>query len=115
MAVKEGSSEFVHIDFNDPLALVTLVFVVSRPGSIWTGGEFCVPQLQKKIPFGPGQMLAVRTRALAHCGAQVSGKGRLVFTCFSDSTLLEHTLFGPAKKGRKGRKVAEDVVELFNQ
>ncbi|KAJ7685268.1 hypothetical protein DFH06DRAFT_1028808 [Mycena polygramma] len=96
VAVKEGSSEFIHIDFNDPLALVTLIWVVSRPGSTWTGGEFCAPQLKGKVSFRGGQMLAVRTRLLAHCGATVTGNGRLVLTCFSDSTLLEHTLFGRA-------------------
>ncbi|KAJ7128179.1 hypothetical protein C8R43DRAFT_957662 [Mycena crocata] len=95
-AMKEGSSEFVHIDFNDPLALLTLIYVVSQPGRVWTGGEFCVPQLNIKTPFRGGQMLAVRTRLLAHCGATVTGGGRLVLTCFSDSTLLEHSLFGDA-------------------
>ncbi|KAJ7170562.1 hypothetical protein C8R43DRAFT_944468 [Mycena crocata] len=95
-AMKEGSSEFIHIDFNDPLPLLTLIFVISRPGQVWTGGEFCVPQLNIKTPFQGGQMLAVRTCLLAHCSATVTGEGCLVLTCFSDSTLLEHALFGGA-------------------
>jgi hypothetical protein len=62
VAVKEGSSEFIHIDFNHPLSLVTLIWVVSRPNSTWTGGEFCTPQLKGKISFRGGQMLAVRRK-----------------------------------------------------
>ncbi|KAJ7601762.1 hypothetical protein DFH06DRAFT_1116517 [Mycena polygramma] len=97
-AVKEGQSEKIHIDFNDPLALLTFIFVMSRPGSQWEGGEFCCPQLGHKIPFRGGQLLAVRTRALAHCGATVTGTGgRLCITCFSPSQTLEQALFGTAK------------------
>ncbi|KAJ7449523.1 hypothetical protein FB451DRAFT_747434, partial [Mycena latifolia] len=94
IAVKEGSSEIIHLDFNDPLPLVTLIWVVSPADASWTGGEFCAPQLGWKVPFCPGQMIAVRARLLAHCGAQVTGGGRLVLTCFSDSMTLEHALFG---------------------
>ena len=35
----------------------------------------------------------VRTRLLAHCAHVGSGR-RLVFTCFTDSTLLEQTITG---------------------
>ncbi|KAJ7605397.1 hypothetical protein DFH06DRAFT_1347699 [Mycena polygramma] len=96
-AVKEGSSELVHIDWNDAHALLTFIFVASEPGSEWEGGEFCCPQLGYKIPFRGGQVIAARTRMVAHCGATVSGGGRLVVTCFSDNLLLEHALFGTAK------------------
>ncbi|KAJ6591783.1 hypothetical protein DFH09DRAFT_835537, partial [Mycena vulgaris] len=66
ITAKEGTSEFTHIDFNDPLPLVTLIWVVSPPGASWTGRECCCPQLGYKIPLRPGQMLAVRARLLAH-------------------------------------------------
>ncbi|KAJ7814762.1 hypothetical protein B0H14DRAFT_3746961 [Mycena olivaceomarginata] len=106
VAVKEGSSEIIHLDFNDTHALVAFIWVISPPNSLWTGGEFCAPQLGGKIPFRPGQMIAARTRILAHCGATVRGKGRITFTCFSDSQLVEQTLFGPSVCGKKG---AHDV------
>ncbi|KAJ7159806.1 hypothetical protein C8R43DRAFT_1063909 [Mycena crocata] len=103
MAAKEGSSEEIHLDFNDNLAFVTFIVACAEDGQEWTGGEFCAPQIGVRIPFRPGQVLAVRTRLLAHCGATVTGGRRLVFTCFSDSVLLEHSLFGTGKN--KGRAV----------
>ncbi|KAJ7132011.1 hypothetical protein C8R44DRAFT_730766 [Mycena epipterygia] len=71
-AVKEGSSEIIHIDWNDALALLTF---------------------RARLNL----MLALRTRILAHCGATVTSGGRLVITCFSDSQTVEQSLFGTAK------------------
>lgn len=87
VAVKEGSSERIHIDWNDNLHKYALIFCTGD----YTGGEFCVPQLGVRVPLGPGSVIAARTRLLAHCSAALSGR-RVVFTCFTDSTLLEHTL-----------------------
>ncbi|KAJ7849127.1 hypothetical protein B0H14DRAFT_2228962, partial [Mycena olivaceomarginata] len=71
VAVKEGLSEIIHLNFNDTHALVTFIWVVLCPNLSWTGGEFFVPQLKGKIPFCRGQMLAVQTRILAHCGVEI--------------------------------------------
>ncbi|KAJ7715045.1 hypothetical protein B0H16DRAFT_1806516 [Mycena metata] len=74
VAIKEGAK--VHTDF-------------------CTGkcGDFCIPQLDIHIPLGPGSVLTVRTRLLAHCATLV-GKGcQVVFTCFTD-TYLEAILKG---------------------
>ncbi|KAJ7016280.1 hypothetical protein C8F04DRAFT_1281994 [Mycena alexandri] len=90
MAVKEGGSERIHIDWNDNLHKYALIFAAGD----WEGGEFCIPQLGIRIPLRPGQVLAVRTRLLAHCTAPITSGRRLVFTCFTNSLLLEHTLAG---------------------
>ncbi|KAJ7328890.1 hypothetical protein DFH08DRAFT_751493 [Mycena albidolilacea] len=115
VAVKEGCSEIIHLDFNDTHTLVAIIWVVSRENSSWTGGEFSVPQLGGKIPFSGGQMIAARTRILAHCGAQIIGKGRIAFTCFSDSQLVEQTLFGPSSSAdkTKGKKRLQDAVVVL--
>ncbi|KAJ7472096.1 hypothetical protein FB451DRAFT_1036500, partial [Mycena latifolia] len=89
IAVKEGSSERVHIDWNDNLRKYAIIFCTGD----YTGGEFCVPQLGTRVPLPPGSVIAARTRLLAHCSAPLSGR-RVVFTCFTDCTLLEHTLEG---------------------
>ncbi|KAJ7448306.1 hypothetical protein B0H11DRAFT_1744453, partial [Mycena galericulata] len=89
IAVKEGNSEIIHIDWNDNMHKFALIFCAGD----YQGGEFCVPQLGVRVPLRPGSVIAARTRLLAHCSAPLSGR-RLVFTCFTDSTLLEHTLKG---------------------
>jgi hypothetical protein len=89
IAVKEGSSDRFHIDWNDNLQKYAIIFCAGD----YEGGEFCVPQLGERIPLRPGSVIAVRTRLLAHCSAPLTGR-RLVFTCFTDSTMLEHTLQG---------------------
>ncbi|KAJ7113737.1 hypothetical protein C8R43DRAFT_834780, partial [Mycena crocata] len=73
MAAKEGSSEEIHLDFNDNLAFITFILACAEDGQEWIGGDFCAPQIGVRIPFRPGQVLAVRTRLLAHCGATVTG------------------------------------------
>ncbi|KAJ7020270.1 hypothetical protein C8F04DRAFT_1275325 [Mycena alexandri] len=88
VAVKEGGSERIHIDWNNNLHKFALIFAAGD----WEGGEFCIPQLGIRIPLRPGQVIAVRTRLLAHCTAPIMSGRRVVFTCFTDSFLLEHTL-----------------------
>ncbi|KAJ7207539.1 hypothetical protein GGX14DRAFT_567485 [Mycena pura] len=89
IAVKEGSSEVLHVDWNDNLQTYAIVFCIGD----YVGGEFCIPQIGRRIPLRPGAVLAVRTRLLAHCTHVGSGR-RVVITCFTDSTLLEQTITG---------------------
>jgi hypothetical protein len=80
VAIKEGSSEFWHVDWNDDLDGVTWITVVGK----WEGGEFCAPQLGFRVPLSPGQIFGVRARVLVHCSTPVTSGSRLVFTCFTD-------------------------------
>ena len=88
VAVKEGSSENIHIDFNDFRHSVTWVV----PLGDWTGGEFCAPQLGEKIPICPGQVFGGLTGILAHCSAPVKQGRRIILTLFSDKFLMSHGL-----------------------
>ncbi|KAJ7903248.1 hypothetical protein B0H13DRAFT_2512242 [Mycena leptocephala] len=85
IAVKEGTSENVHIDWGDNLHRFAYVFTVGD----YSGGDFCTPQLGGRIAVPPGSVLAARTRLLAHCSTPAKGR-RLVFTCLVDSMLFEH-------------------------
>ncbi|THU94961.1 hypothetical protein K435DRAFT_588115, partial [Dendrothele bispora CBS 962.96] len=70
IAVKEGSSEIPHLDWNDDpnsFAWITAV------GKGWEGGDFCVPQLGYRVPIRPGQILGALTRRLIHCGSKAEG------------------------------------------
>lgn len=61
IAVKEGGSELMHIDWGD--SPDSLTFITSVGGrSVY----FCIPQLRMKIPLQPGQFLAVASRLLSH-------------------------------------------------
>lgn len=91
IAVKEAGSGLVHIDWNDHPTMYAFVFAVGD----WEGSEFCVPQLGIKIPTKPGQILAVLARVLAHFSSPVTAGRRIVFTCFTDSLLVNHTLSSP--------------------
>lgn len=88
MAAKEGSSERIHIDWNDCIQKYALIMCWGK----FTGGEFCAPQLDMRIPMRSGSVIAARTRVLAHCATLVGQGRRIVFTCFTDSTLLDQTL-----------------------
>ncbi|KAF7335010.1 hypothetical protein MVEN_02251200 [Mycena venus] len=86
-ACKEGVSEELHIDWNDNLDRPALVFSLGD----YEGGDFCVPQFGGRMRFKPGSVLAVRAHMLAHCSTPTAGR-RIVFTCFIDSMVYEHTL-----------------------
>lgn len=86
VAVKEGSSEILHIDFNDDPNCVSWVILLGD----WTGGEFCLPQLGVRIPVRPGQALAVMTKILVHCTTPITSGRRIILTLFTDRTLLKH-------------------------
>ncbi|KAK7443178.1 hypothetical protein VKT23_015776 [Stygiomarasmius scandens] len=86
-AVKEGSSEIFHVDWNDDPN--TLTWIVPL-GDGWEGGEFCVPQLNTKVPVKQGQLIGALTRRLIHCGTPTQGR-RLVLTLFCDRYLMGHS------------------------
>ncbi|KAJ3543286.1 hypothetical protein NMY22_g3198 [Coprinellus aureogranulatus] len=72
VAMKEGSSERLHIDFNDhPSSLTWLV-----PFGDWTGGDFVAPQLGQVVPVRPGQILGAMTKTLLHCGTPITSGRR---------------------------------------
>jgi hypothetical protein len=87
VAVKEGTSERIHIDFNDDPNNVSWVVPLGE----WEGGEFCAPQLDQKVPISPGQAFAAMTRILAHSSAPIKNGRRLVLTLFTDKYLLQHS------------------------
>ncbi|KAK7019451.1 hypothetical protein VNI00_018061 [Paramarasmius palmivorus] len=87
VAVKEGGSETLHVDFNDHRDSLTFMLSIGE----YEGAEFCVPQLGVKVPYGPTDILWCRTRELAHCTAPFTGK-RLNFTIFCDDYLMRHGL-----------------------
>ncbi|TFK60067.1 hypothetical protein BDN72DRAFT_779865 [Pluteus cervinus] len=88
VAVKEGSSEVFHIDWNDAPQSITWLLPV---GEGWVGGELCLPQLGYKIPTYPGQILGVLTRHLVHATTPVTSGRRIIFTCFTDSLVIKHS------------------------
>ncbi|KAJ6622410.1 hypothetical protein B0H10DRAFT_2013854 [Mycena sp. CBHHK59/15] len=85
IAVKEGSSERVNVDWGDNLHRYAFVFMAGD----YIGADFCVPQLGNRIAVPPGAVLAACTRLLAHCSNPAQGCC-LVFTGFVDSMLFEH-------------------------
>ncbi|KAJ7264034.1 hypothetical protein B0H12DRAFT_988829, partial [Mycena haematopus] len=68
IACKAGSSEVLHIDWNDELSRYAIVVVVGK----FTGAHFCTPQLGIHIPVRGGSVLVVKTRLLAHCATVVA-------------------------------------------
>ena len=89
IAVKEGSSEIVHIDWNDGIKTMTWIFAVGD----WEGAEFVAPQLGVKVPIVAGHMLGVMSRTLAHLSTPIRSGRRVVFTCFTDQNIWAHTNF----------------------
>jgi hypothetical protein len=82
VAVKEGSSELFHQDWMDnnkyDLTWITVT------GS-FEGAEFVLPQLNRRIPLRPGQLLGVLTSWLLHSGLEVKSGRQITFTMFGDS------------------------------
>ncbi|KAJ7178437.1 hypothetical protein C8R43DRAFT_942122 [Mycena crocata] len=62
IAMKEGSSDIIHIDWNDNTRKYTLMFVVGH----FTGAEFCVPQLNMHLPVRQGMLLGAHSGPLHH-------------------------------------------------
>ncbi|KAG1722284.1 uncharacterized protein EDB91DRAFT_1063976, partial [Suillus paluster] len=86
VAVKEGGSGLVHLDWNNSKVIWCFVFAVGN----WEGWEFCTPQLGIKIPIQPGQVFAVLAHMVAHFSAPVTNGHRIVFTCFTDKLAFSH-------------------------
>ncbi|KAF8573188.1 hypothetical protein K439DRAFT_1233735, partial [Ramaria rubella] len=63
LAIKEGSSQIFHLDWTDHPWTYAWVILI---GEGWEGGELCLPQLGKKVPTRPGQVIAFTARTLAH-------------------------------------------------
>lgn len=92
LAVKEGGSEDMHLDWGDsPFSLAIITSVGDR------AAYFCIPQLGIKIPLYPGQFLAVASRLLSHymCYVQdadsnAKSKRRVVIVAFCDALILAH-------------------------
>ena len=85
VAVKEGSSEIVHIDFNDDCKNVA--FVV--PFGDFKGADLCVPQLNTRVPVSPGQVVAFNSKLLAHCSSPILEGRRIILTLFTDYVVLK--------------------------
>ncbi|KAK7450153.1 hypothetical protein VKT23_013036 [Stygiomarasmius scandens] len=97
VAIKEGSSEVFHLDWqDDPNSLAW----IAPLGEGWTGGDFCLPQLNIRIPIYPGQVLGAQTRRLIHCRSPVESGRRIVVTCFTDR--------GTLKKADQWEEVVEE-------
>ena len=87
LAVKEGGSRLVYLDWLDhPWTYAQLILA----GEGWEGGELCLPQLGKKIPTYPGQVIAFMGRTLAHFAFPHRNGRRLAFTGFSDLWIISH-------------------------
>lgn len=81
VAVKVGSSERWHVDWNDdPGGGIAWVVPVGE----FTGGDFCSPQLPTRVAVRRGQVLGVQARRLIHCGLKTTGV-RHVFTLSTEA------------------------------
>src|SRR3977135_611640 len=86
LAIREGGSQRIHLDWSDHPWTYAWVMLA---GEGWEGGELCLPQLARKIPTHPGQVIAFTGRTLAHFAAPHRGQ-RLVFTGFTDELIMNH-------------------------
>ncbi|KAF6745587.1 hypothetical protein DFP72DRAFT_753558, partial [Ephemerocybe angulata] len=67
LAIKEGSSERLHLDFHDHPLFLSWVIAFGE----WTGANFCCPQLGVNIPLPSGHILGAMTRRILHSGTPV--------------------------------------------
>jgi predicted 2-oxoglutarate/Fe(II)-dependent dioxygenase YbiX len=90
-AIKEGTSEIFHVDWNDDLDSITWLI----PLGDWEGGELVLPQkgIERRIPIRPGDVFGFMARTLVHCTTPVTKGRRVILTCFSDSNILRHGRF----------------------
>ncbi|KZP21010.1 hypothetical protein FIBSPDRAFT_685977, partial [Athelia psychrophila] len=84
IAVKNGSSEIIHVDRNDKKMLWMWIIAVSD----WEGGEFRIPKVGVKIPLQTGQVLAVMSGVLAHFSALVTWGRHIIMTCSPERNLV---------------------------
>ena len=90
VAAKEGSSENLHLDWNDHPRSVA--WVVPIWDDVWEGGDLYVPQVNVRVPSGSGDAIAFSSRHLAHAGTEITEGNRLVLTLFADRTLMKRGL-----------------------
>jgi hypothetical protein len=91
IAVKEGTSEKIHIDWNDAKNTITWLWAVGD----WEGAELVMPQLGIAVPFRPGQVLGVMSGVIAHFTTRQTSGRRVVFTCFTEQLLWSHENLPP--------------------
>ncbi|KAH8804138.1 hypothetical protein DL96DRAFT_1632242 [Flagelloscypha sp. PMI_526] len=98
VAIKDGGSEFPHLDFGDDPHHFSYVAAL---GENRTGGEWCAPQFGMKIPLERGQILAAKTAVIAHCTASFTGP-RTAITMFTCKQLLKLAdEWGATREARK--------------
>ncbi|KAG2128501.1 hypothetical protein BD769DRAFT_1288804, partial [Suillus cothurnatus] len=69
-AIKEGTSEIYHVDWNDDLDSITWLI----PLGDWEGGELVLPQkgLERRISIQPGDVFGFMVHTLVHCTTPVT-------------------------------------------
>jgi hypothetical protein len=82
VAVKEGVSENLHVDYNDG----GITWVI--PLGDWEGAQLQLPQLKISIGLVPGDILGFQGRLLAHYNTPISSGTRVVLTCFTCRNVL---------------------------
>jgi hypothetical protein len=92
IAVKEGVSEMIHVDFNDGKKTITWVWPV---GDWDEGADFVAPQLGVRVPVRAGQMIGIMAGTMAHFITPIKSGRRVIFTCFTDQLLWAHDNLPP--------------------
>ncbi|KAG1720981.1 uncharacterized protein EDB91DRAFT_1256737 [Suillus paluster] len=85
-AIKEGTSEVIHLDWNDDLDTITWLIALGE----WEGGEITLVYkgVERRIPLHAGSVFGFMARTWPHCTTPVTSGRRIILTCFSDSNLL---------------------------
>jgi hypothetical protein len=91
VAVQEGCSESVHLEFNNGKKTMTWIWAVGD----WEGAEFVMPQQGVRVPVKPGQVFGIMASTVAHFSTPLKSGRRVVFTCFTDQLLWSHTSLPP--------------------
>lgn len=86
LAIKDGTSERIHVDWNDGLDTITWLIALGD----WKGGMIVIIHngKVKRIPLHSGSMFGFMSRTLPHFTTPVTEGCRVILTCFSDSNLL---------------------------
>lgn len=87
IAIKDGSSDLLHIDMHDEL----MAFILAL-GEWLSEGYLVLPQLGVKFRIPPGSAFGFLASRLAHFTTSPIGGRRIVITCFTDRFLLRHAL-----------------------
>src|SRR6266566_3312323 len=83
IAVKEGCSTGIHIDWNDAKNSITWVWAVGD----WEGAEFAAPQLNYRVKVRPGHLFGVMAGVVAHFTTKIERGRRVIFTCFTEQNV----------------------------